>query len=91
MTDFRRRRWSDGLGSLARELDRSYISRYEAGILEPPLQVLLRYAEVAGVHLEVLADDEILLPSTLPCRPKSAGIRRDLKHGSKGRKSTEKK
>ncbi len=60
---------------LTGDVNRTYISRYEAGILEPPLGVLLRYAEVAGLHLEVLADDELLLPDHLPCVPKSEGIR----------------
>ena len=58
------------------EIDRTYISRYESGVLEPPLKILLSYAELAGVHLEVLADDNLLLPSRLPCRPKSPGTRR---------------
>ena len=58
------------------EIDRTYISRYESGILEPPLNVLLRYAELAGLHLEVLADDELLLPDKIPSMPKSAGIRK---------------
>ncbi len=61
---------------LADEIDRTYISRYEAGNLEPPLKVLLRYAELAGVHLEVLADDQLLIPNKLPCIPKSEGIRK---------------
>lgn len=61
---------------LAGEIDRTYISRYEAGTLEPPLRILLRYSELAGLHLEVLADDDLLLPDTLPCSPKSGGIRR---------------
>ena len=70
---------------LTEEINRTYISRYEAGILEPPLSVLLRYAEIAGVHLEVLADDGILLPEKLPSSPKSEGIRR--KKSSRGKKS----
>ena len=61
---------------LSGEIDRTYISRYEAGVLEPPLKVLLRYARLAGVYLEVLADDELLLPDSLPSVPKSEGIRR---------------
>jgi transcriptional regulator with XRE-family HTH domain len=61
---------------LAGEIDRTYVSRYEAGTLEPPLGVLLRYSEVAGLHLEVLADDELLLPDKMPCSPKSEGVRR---------------
>lgn len=59
---------------LVGEIDRTYISRYEAGGLEPPLGVLLKYAELAGVHLEVLADDSLLLPDKMPCVPKSAGL-----------------
>lgn len=61
---------------LAGEIDRTYISRYEAGTLEPPLGVLLRYAELAGLHLEVLADDDLLLPDKMPCSPKSEGVRK---------------
>jgi transcriptional regulator with XRE-family HTH domain len=61
---------------LTDEIDRTYISRYEAGILEPPLNVLLRYAQIAGLHLEVLADDELLLPDKIPSVPKNEGIRR---------------
>lgn len=61
---------------LADEIDRTYVSRYEAGSLEPPLAVLLRYAELAGLHLEVLADDDLLLPDKMPCSPKSEGVRR---------------
>ena len=57
-------------------LNRTYVSKYEQGAIEPTLKVLLRYAELAGVHLEVLADDELLLPDELPCSPKSAGIKR---------------
>jgi transcriptional regulator with XRE-family HTH domain len=61
---------------LTGEIDRTYISRYEAGTLEPPLRILLRYSDLAGLHLEVLADDDLLLPDRLPCSPKSGGIRR---------------
>jgi transcriptional regulator with XRE-family HTH domain len=42
------------------------ISKYESGLREPPLQILLQYARVACVNLEVLADDELDLPETLP-------------------------
>jgi transcriptional regulator with XRE-family HTH domain len=70
---------------LTGEIDRTYISRYEAGILEPPLKVLLRYAEVAGLHLEVLADDDLNLPDGIPSVPKSAGVRRNLPEGKRKR------
>lgn len=42
--------------------DRSIISGYERGEREPPLPVLLRYARVANVSVEVLIDDELDLP-----------------------------
>ena len=61
---------------LLEEIDRTYISRYETGALEPPLKVLLRYADLAGLHLEVLADDELLMPEKIPCSPKSEGIKK---------------
>jgi len=70
---------------LTGEIDRTYVSRYEAGTLEPPLSVLLRYSELAGLHLEVLADDDLLLPDELPCSPKSEGIRRS--HRGRKRKA----
>lgn len=61
---------------LERSIDRTYVSKYETGVLEPPLKVLLRYAELAGVHLEVLADDDLELPKKLPSIPKSGGVKR---------------
>jgi transcriptional regulator with XRE-family HTH domain len=42
------------------------ISDYERGKREPPLPILLNYARVAGVHTEVLIDDELDLPDKLP-------------------------
>ena len=46
------------------------ISNYELGTGEPPLPVLLRYARLAGVCVDVLIDDELDLPDKLPARPK---------------------
>lgn len=37
------------------------ISRFEQGLREPPLLVLLAYARLAGVTIDVLVDDEIKL------------------------------
>lgn len=44
----------------------SHISGYEIGTREPPLDVLLQYARVAGVPMEVLVDDGLELPERLP-------------------------
>jgi transcriptional regulator with XRE-family HTH domain len=42
------------------------ISRYETGQREPTLLVLLEYARIAGVSMEVLVDDSLYLPKKLP-------------------------
>lgn len=39
-----------------------HISEYERGMREPPLEVLLRYARLAGVPMETLVDDKLDLP-----------------------------
>ena len=52
------------------ELTQNRISGYELGRNEPPLDVLLSYARVAGICLERLVDDELDLPQTLPARTK---------------------
>ena len=46
------------------------ISTYELGTREPPLPILLRYARVAGVCVEVLIDDALDLPAKLPAKPR---------------------
>jgi len=61
---------------LESELEQERISKYERGVLEPPLPVLLQYAEVANVYLEAIVDDRIDLPESLPSRKKSEGIKR---------------
>jgi len=52
------------------KLTRQNISAYDRGEIEPPLPVLLRYAEEAGVCTDVLIDDRKRLPAKLPGRPK---------------------
>jgi transcriptional regulator with XRE-family HTH domain len=54
----------------------SQISQYETGAREPPLEILLQYARLANLYLEVLVDDELDLPDQLPAATKSEGIRR---------------
>jgi len=48
------------------------ISNFEQGKREPPLQLLLAYARLANVPLEILADDKLDLPNRLPAKPKRA-------------------
>ena len=54
---------------------RSSISGYELGTREPPLPILLSYARVAGVYVDVLIDDELDLPDKLPSSKTHAGVR----------------
>lgn len=56
-----------GLGN---EMERDYISKYERGVLEPPLHVLLSYARLVGISTDVLIDDDQKLPKKLPAKPK---------------------
>ena len=52
------------------------ISKYEHDKNEPPLMILLEYARVANVYVEVLIDDGLDLPARLPSPTKSEGVRR---------------
>ncbi|HYX71968.1 MAG TPA: helix-turn-helix transcriptional regulator [Nitrososphaera sp.] len=61
---------------LADEIERDYISKFERGTLEPSLWVLLQYARVANVLVEVLIDNDLDLPEKLPALQKNAGIKR---------------
>jgi transcriptional regulator with XRE-family HTH domain len=59
---------------LADGLFRSAVSGYELGTREPPLPVLLKYAQLAGVCLDVLVNDELDMPKKLPSSPKHKGV-----------------
>jgi transcriptional regulator with XRE-family HTH domain len=50
------------------EVERNSVSNFERGFREPDLLHLLAYARAANVHLEVLADDSLDLPRSLPGR-----------------------
>lgn len=57
------------------QIERDYISKFERGVLEPTLDVLLAYARAAsttgrGEFLEVIIDDNMNLPDKLPANPK---------------------
>jgi transcriptional regulator with XRE-family HTH domain len=56
--------------------ERHYISGFERGEREPPLNVLLRYSEVAKVWMNVLVDDDIDLPEVLPAKRMHEGVKR---------------
>lgn len=44
------------------------ISEYELGKNEPALPILLKYARIAGVSVDILIDDELDLPAKLPAK-----------------------
>ncbi|HEX8636268.1 MAG TPA: helix-turn-helix transcriptional regulator [Pyrinomonadaceae bacterium] len=58
--DIWRRLWPDESVTYDR------ISKFETGRNEPPLDILLEYARMAGVHTEALIDDALNLPDKLP-------------------------
>ena len=60
-------------------VDYSAVSQYELDRREPPLPILLRYAELANVYVDVLIDDRLGLPEKLPARAKHAGVKRGLR------------
>jgi transcriptional regulator with XRE-family HTH domain len=51
-------------------LHRASISQYEKGHREPPLKILLKYAQLANVYVDVLIDDDLDLPHKLPSKAK---------------------
>ena len=57
------------LGDTKTALYPGHIALYENGQREPPLFVLLRYARIAGVYVDVLIDDDLNLPDKLPSKP----------------------
>lgn len=48
------------------DLSQGSISNYERGTREPPLTLLLRYAQLADISVDLLIDDNVSLPERLP-------------------------
>lgn len=57
------------------KITREDISKYERGLREPSLLVLLEYARAARVWVDVLIDDSLDLPEKLSITQKSAGVK----------------
>jgi transcriptional regulator with XRE-family HTH domain len=55
---------------LAGVISRNNLSVYESGRREPSLLVLLKYAQAAGVCLDILVNDSLDLPNKIPSVPK---------------------
>jgi transcriptional regulator with XRE-family HTH domain len=64
---------------LPSEITQSNISAYERGTKEPPIFIIMRYAEVANVWIDVLVNDSLELPDIIPSTRKHEGIKRKQK------------
>ena len=53
---------------------REEISAFELGKRPVPLPLLLNYADLANIYVEVLINDNLDLPEKLPASPRSEGI-----------------
>jgi len=73
--------------STSHTLTSASISAYELGQRDPPLVVLLEYARLANVYLDVLADDDLDLPDQFPTNPKSEGTKRKRKTNISSKKN----
>jgi transcriptional regulator with XRE-family HTH domain len=51
--------------ALGLKIHYSAVSQYELGTREPGLEVLLKYARLAGISTDVLIDDNLDLPGNL--------------------------
>jgi len=60
---FTQQRMTERLGGERSPLRTGHISEFESGKREPPLYILLGYARLAGVPLEIIVDDELDLPT----------------------------
>lgn len=60
---------------LEKNFDQERISKYERGILEPPVYVLIAYSDLAQIPLDVLLRPEHDIPDKLPTRLRSFEVR----------------
>ena len=56
------------------ELTQAEWSAYERDVRIPSLPVLLMIADLAGVWMDVLVNDNLDLPEAVPASPKSGGV-----------------
>lgn len=54
--------------NLENELGQERISKYERGILDPPLHIIAAYSDVANIYVEFIIKDELDLPDSLPIK-----------------------
>ena len=71
------------------ELTQAEWSAYERSVRIPSLPVLLMTAELAGVWMDVLVNDDLDLPDIIPAKPKSEGVRRKLRSKTTSKPTSE--
>ncbi len=49
---------------------RSHILEFEKGVREPQLPVLLAYAQIANLYVDILINDDLKIPEKLPASQK---------------------
>lgn len=70
----------------AEEIIREELSAFERGIRQPPLGILLEYARIAAVRVEVLIDDDLDLPNSIANTAKHKGVRKNFAVRNKRKK-----
>jgi transcriptional regulator with XRE-family HTH domain len=68
------------------EIMQGSISGYELGTRSPPLDILLAYAQAAGVCVDVLINDRLELPEELPDTPDHQVMKRAVSERGKPRR-----
>ncbi len=58
------------------KITREDVSKYERGVRQPSLLVLLEYARAAGIAMEILVDDDLDLPNYLPSKSNGRPVKR---------------
>jgi len=67
--DWTQKQMTKRLRKIKAGLQPGHVSEYETGKREPSLLMLLEYARIAGIPMEVLIDDNLDLPKHLPILP----------------------
>ena len=74
--DLSQTQMAEKLGNAQPTPRRGHIAEFESGKREPSLSVLLQYARLAGVIVDVLIDDELDLPKRSPVTTARASRKR---------------
>jgi transcriptional regulator with XRE-family HTH domain len=64
--DFTQEQMAEHLKQVKPSVRPGHVSELERGLREPTLTMLLFYARIAGVPIELLIDDKLDLPTKLP-------------------------